>query len=80
MLLWLATEIRGVNMAKRFEMTPTSLRLSRIAQWREDRFQRAMRTGSFETARRAADLYTAAEARANGFALDGSIWTFTDFD
>ena len=51
-------------MQRRFEMTPKVLRLSRVAQWREERFQRAMETDNLESARRAADLYTAAEARA----------------
>ena len=41
-------------MAKAWK-TPATLRLSRIAQWREGRFERAMETGDFETARRAAD-------------------------
>jgi hypothetical protein len=37
--------------------TPTILRLSRIEEWRRERFERAIESGDYATAKRAADLY-----------------------
>ena len=65
-------------MAKAWK-TPTILRLSRIEEWRRERFERAMRDGDYNTAKRAADLYTAVSARADGIAL-GSVRPYSDRD
>ncbi|WP_194460346.1 hypothetical protein [Bradyrhizobium sp. CCBAU 53421] len=65
-------------MAKAWK-TPTILRLSRIEQWRRERFERALKGGDYRTAKRAADLYTAVSARADSIAL-GSIHPYSDRD
>jgi hypothetical protein len=39
--------------------TPTILRLSRIEEWRRERFERAIESGDYATAKGAADLYMA---------------------
>ena len=74
MLRW-ATGDRDV--AKTWK-TPTILRLSRIEEWRRERFERA-KSGDFTAAIRAADLYTAVSARANSVAL-GSGRSYSDRD
>lgn len=52
-------------MTKRWK-SPLILRLSRIEAWRKVRFKSAIQSRDTAKAMRAANLYTAAAARANG--------------
>jgi hypothetical protein len=52
--------------------TPTGVRLHRIEQWAEARFERAVERGDTAITKRAADFYTRVAARANSVAL-GSV-------
>jgi hypothetical protein len=53
---------------------PENLRWRRVAQWRKDRFEKAMRDAINDPARakviKAANLYTAAVARGDAIALE----------
>jgi hypothetical protein len=49
--------------------SPEILRLSRVEDWRKARVEKALREADQPTAYRAAELYTAAAARAQSVAL-----------